>query len=91
MNAESSRVVGYLVSGLGIVLLLVELPFAAASGLMAPLWAVVLVLLGWLVLFVLAVRWFRTRPWPVLALPFIGAVLWFAVLTFGEQVLGWTA
>ena len=81
---------GYLVSGLGVVLLLVELPFAAASGLMAPLWAVVLILLGWLVLFVLAVRWFRARPWLVLALPFVGAVLWFAVLTFGEQVLGWT-
>ena len=81
---------GYVVSGLGIVLLLVELPFAAASGLMAPLWAVVLILLVWLALFVQAWRWFRTRPWLVLALPFVGAVLWFGVLTFGGQVLGWT-
>jgi hypothetical protein len=84
-------VVGYLVAGLGVLLLVAELPFALASGLVAPPWAVVLLVLLWCVLFVAAIRWFRRHPGRVLLLPVLGAVVWFGALTFGEQVLGWTA
>lgn len=36
--------------------------------------------LVWLVLFVLAVAWFSKYPYGVLALPFVAAVSWFAVM-----------
>lgn len=89
--SEGRRAVGYLLAGLGVLLLVAELPFALASGLMAPLWAVVLVVLLWCLLFVVALAWFRRHPVRVLLLPFLGVVVWVGVLTFGEQVLGWTA
>jgi hypothetical protein len=61
-----------------------------ASGLLAPLWAVVALVALWLALVVLALRWFRTRPWWVLALPFAGVAVWWLTLTLGEELLGWT-
>ncbi len=61
-----------------------------SSGLVAPLWAIALLLAFWFGLLALAVRWFRTRPWWVLALPFVGVAVWWLALTTGEQQLGWT-
>jgi hypothetical protein len=61
------------------------------SGLLAPLWAV-LVLVGiWLVYVALACEWFRTRPLWVLLLPASLAVIWLAAMYGGEAFLGWTA
>jgi hypothetical protein len=91
VSDKTSTGVRYVAAAIGVLLLLVELPFAFASGLMAPLWAVVLIVAAWCVLFMLAVRWFRRRPLWVLASPFVGAAAWFVVLTLGEQTLGWTA
>lgn len=34
----------------------------------------------WLVLFVLAVRWFDTHPYRVLALPVVALVVWFGAM-----------
>ena len=45
------------------------LPFYLSSGLVAPLWAIILLLLFWAALAVCAFRWFTRRPWVVLALP----------------------
>ena len=70
--------------------MLVAFPFYAASGLMAPLWAIVVLLLVWLGLFVLAIYWFRAHPMRVLALPVVAVVIWFATMYAGEQYLGWT-
>ncbi len=36
--------------------------------------------LVWLVLFALAVAWFTTHPYRVLALPVLAAVVWFAAM-----------
>ena len=63
----------------------------AASGLVAPGWAVLVllgvwVLLGWLAHLV-------HRRWGALAalVPLLALGLWVGVLLLGEQVLGWTA
>lgn len=41
---------------------------------------IVVLPLFWLVLFVLSLAWFTTYPYRVLALPFIAAAVWFAVM-----------
>lgn len=84
-------VVPRIVAGLGVVGLLAVLPFYVSSGLVAPLWAIVLLLLFWAGLLVCAVRWFTRRPWVVLVLPFVALAVWWGSLTLGEQLLGWQA
>ena len=77
----------------GIVLHLVAgvFPFAA-SGLIAPLWGVVVLYLWWLALLAVAIRLVRTRRWRlVLAVPFAAVAGWFALMSLGGAVLGWTA
>jgi len=63
----------------------------AASGLLAPWYGVVLLLLVWVVLFVIACRWWTPHPKLMLVLPAIAVVIWFAVLILGEALLDWTA
>jgi hypothetical protein len=58
------------------------LPFYAAAGLLAPGWAVALLLLAWALLAAALVVLVRRRS-PL--------ALWFGALTVGEQLLGWTA
>jgi hypothetical protein len=62
-----------------------------ASGLVAPAWAVVVLIGVWLVQFVLACRWFHRRPYAVLVLPVVALLLWFGAITAGGAFLGWTA
>ncbi|RPF28378.1 hypothetical protein [Georgenia muralis] len=75
----------------GVLLLLVLLPVFLSSGLLAPGWAVVALVLVWVVALVLAVRWFRRHPGRVLALPFALAAVWLVTMYVGDLVLGWTA
>lgn len=63
----------------------------AASGLLAPWYAVVVLLLVWLALFVVACRWFTRRPRLSVVLPVVAVAVWFSVLVLGEALLGWTA
>ena len=63
----------------------------AASGLLAPWYGVVGLLLVWLVLFVTACRWWTPRPRLTLLLPLVAVVVWFGVLVLGEALLNWTA
>ena len=63
----------------------------AATGLLAPLWGIAIVYLGWLALLFLAVKWWKETPYRVLLIPVLGLVWWFAWLNFGDFVLGWTA
>ena len=65
--------------------------FYASAGLVAPLWAVVGLMIFWGLLVVLGIRWFRCRPLRVVALPFVAVVAWLSVVTLGERLLGWTA
>lgn len=85
------RAVGYVVAGLGLLLLLMVLPLYLASGLMAPMWAAVVLLSVWVVLFLLALKWFGQHPYRVLLLPFAAAAIWFAAIYAGEILLDWTA
>jgi hypothetical protein len=63
----------------------------AASGLLAPWWAVVLLLIVWAALLFLATAWWSLHPTWVPWIPVFAAVLWFVVLNAGGAWLGWTA
>ena len=63
----------------------------AVSGILAPLWAVFVLLAVWTGHFVLALRWFSTRPYAVLFLPVPAVVIWFATMIAGGAWLGWSA
>jgi hypothetical protein len=63
----------------------------AASGLVAPAWGVVALLVVWLLLFVLCCRWWTPHP-KRLVLVAVGAmVFWFCALTAGGAWLDWSA
>lgn len=62
-----------------------------ASGLVAPGWAVVVLLVLWLALFVLCTRWWTPYPGRLPFVAVFAVVLWFGVLTAGGAWLGWTA
>ena len=63
----------------------------AASGLVAPWWGVVLLLIIWLVLFVVGCLWWTPHPKRLPFLAVLAVVLWFAVVTAGAAWFGWTA
>jgi hypothetical protein len=63
----------------------------AFSGLLAPWWYVVFLLLVWLALFVLAIRWFTLHPKRVVVLQLVALVLWFTLVNLGSAVFGFTA
>ncbi len=83
--------VRYVVAAVAVLALLVQAPFFFSAGLVAPAWAVVVLVLVWLALVVLAVAWFRRRPWWVVPLPLVAALVWFGGISAGEALLGWTA
>ena len=75
---------------LAAVLHLAVLPFYAASGLFAPGWAVAALLVLWALLAGVLVVVGRRRGAPALLVPLSAVVLWFLLVTAGEQLLGWT-
>jgi hypothetical protein len=71
--------------------LVVLVPFTVASGLVAPLWAIVGFYLLWGAAAAVLVVVARRRPTAALLVPIANlAVLWGGI-TLGEQLLGWTA
>lgn len=81
----------FAVVGIALHLLAGVFPFAV-SGLIAPLWGIVVLYALWLALLAVAVWLVRTgRLRLVLVVPFAAVVAWFAVMSFGGAVLGWTA
>jgi hypothetical protein len=62
-----------------------------ASGLVAPPWAVVVLLLVWLAMFVQTCRWFVPYPSRTVAMPVIALVIWFAAISAGGVFLDWSA
>ena len=71
--------------------LVVLVPFTIASGLLAPLWAVLLLYGLWLVGALLLVRLARRRPFTTPVVPTVNAVLLWLVITAGDSWLGWSA
>lgn len=63
----------------------------ATSGLVAPPWAVLLGLALWTGASVVLVRALRRRPLAAPAVPLALLVVWIAIITLGDLLLGWTA
>ncbi|MBD8869923.1 hypothetical protein [Nocardioides donggukensis] len=63
----------------------------AASGLVVPWWAVLLLMALWLVQFVAACRWWTPHPTRVAAVPVVATVLWFGLVTGGAAAFGWSS
>ena len=81
------------IAGLVLHLAIGVVPFAA-SGLVAPLWGVVVLFVWWAVMLGVAVRLVRAQPRRPLLVPLVPVVAlvgWFAFMSFGGAVLGWTA
>jgi len=55
----------------------------------APWWVTVLFLLLWVVLFLLAARWWVRRPTRAAWLPVVAFVVWLPTIVFGTRSLGW--
>ena len=62
-----------------------------ASGLVAPIWASTMLIGVWLVMLVMVIRIWKTRPWLVLASPIVAYLIWFLVIWAGDTFLDWTA
>jgi hypothetical protein len=83
-------IIGYVFGGLALAGLLAMSILFIATGLVAPLWAIVGFIAVWLILFVLGCVWIRRHPWRVVLLPAIAAVILFGGLRAGTTLLGWT-
>lgn len=65
--------------------------FILVSGLAAPLWAVLALLIIWGALLVLGIRWWRITPLVAIAIPVAMFLLWLATLAAGGALLDWSA
>ena len=83
-------IIGYVLGGLALAGLLAMSIWFFATGLMAPLWAVIGFIAVWVVLVVLGSLWIRRHPWRVVLLPVIAAVILFGGMRAGTTLLGWT-
>lgn len=63
----------------------------AASGLVAPGWAVAMLLALWVALLFVGIRLRHSRPLLTPLVPVVAVLLWLAVISAGGAWLGWTA
>jgi hypothetical protein len=83
-----ARIVGVI----GFVGHLATLIWYAASGLVAPGWAVAALLVVWVALLVVAIMLWRSgHPAWILLVPVAATAIWFAAISAGETFLHWTA
>jgi len=75
---------------LGAGLMGMSLLFIAASTLVLPLGAVLVLGTVWLAALAVGIAQWRRRPWLPLVLGTLLAVLWILVLTAGPAVFGWS-
>ncbi|MGH3340015.1 MAG: hypothetical protein ACRDPL_14480, partial [Propionibacteriaceae bacterium] len=68
-------IIAYVLGGLALAALLAMSIWFLATGLMAPLWAVIGFIAVWVILVLLACIWLRRHPWRVVLLPVIAAVI----------------
>ena len=90
----SSTVATRLARGVGWLGFLTHLAMVllfAASGLVAPGWAVAGLLVVWFFLVGVSWRMLQQRPLWTLAVPVLDIALWLSVVSLGDAVLGWTA
>lgn len=63
----------------------------AASGLLAPPVGLAVLAVVWIACLVALWRWRPANPWLALLVPAGAVAVWFAVMAFGDYLLGWTA
>jgi hypothetical protein len=88
----STTAAGRILALIGLVLYIGTgvLPYLA-SGLIAPLWGIAVLYVGWLLGLWLTILLFRRRsPW-TLAMPVASLGFWVVVITLGESLFDWTA
>ena len=90
MRPTTKRVLSYVGAGLALAAMIGLGVFYAASTLLAPLWAAIVLWIIWVMLFLLGIVWLRRHPLRVLPLPVVGAAVWFGGISAGEAFLGWT-
>jgi hypothetical protein len=78
-------------SFVGMVLMACSFFLYAASGLVAPWWAVAALLVVWAALLVLSLSWFVRRPTWVPLVGIFSIAVWFAALVAGGALLHWSA
>jgi hypothetical protein len=83
-------IIGYVLGGIALAGLLAMSILFFATGLMAPLWAIVGFIAIWAILVLLGCVWIRQHPWRVVLLPVIAAIILFGGLRAGTALLGWT-
>lgn len=90
--AEPKTVASWILGGLALTALVAMAPFFLASGLVAPIWASLLLIVLWLALIGTGIVLLsRRRPLWVLPLPLLAALIWLGAMTLGERLLGWSA
>ena len=75
---------------LGLMVLVGLFPYGA-SGLMVPPSGLVVLAAVWIGLFVFLWRWRPGNQWLALVVPLVAVAAWFAILSLGDALLGWTA
>lgn len=75
----------------GLVLMAASFFLYGASALVAPWWAVVVLMFLWLGQLLLCLSWFSRRPTWVPAVGVVSVVVWFVALVGGAVLLDWTA
>jgi hypothetical protein len=85
--SAAARVVG----AIGLVAHLAMFVWYAASGLVAPGWAVAVLLVVWALLLAFGVWLWLRRPAFVPLVPVVAAAIWLAAVSAGGAFLGWTA
>jgi hypothetical protein len=89
MTPTTKRVLSYLGAGLALAAMIGLGVFYAASTLLAPLWAAIVLWIIWATLFFLGIVWVRQHPLRVLVLPVAAAAVWVGGISAGEAFLGW--
>lgn len=87
-------VTGRPVSGwafVGLILMAASFFLYGASALVAPWWAVAVLMLVWVAQLVLCLSWFERRPTWLPAVGVFSVVLWFLALVGGAVFLDWSA
>lgn len=74
----------------GLALVVSSFFLYAFAGLLVPVWAVVVLLLTWLVMFVLCFVWWTPHPRWTVGLGVFAFVWWFAAVTLGGIAFDWS-
>jgi hypothetical protein len=78
----------------GLVAMFLYVPvgvFYFGSGLVMPFWAAAILWVIWIAGLLVLARVYRSRPMWTWVVPVAAMVLWVAVVSLGDWLLGWTA